>query len=666
MKISLSMILKNEGKTVKEVIRKVLPIIDEAVIGIDEKTVDNTREQVLEAFEGSNVPYNIIDFTFNDNFAEIRNRFIDCCTGDYVLVLDGHDFISPESLLQFQQFKKEDKTFYDVVDVNIVEESPTGETWFQQPRLFKPFIKYEFAIHNTITHMDKRITMPHVIIYHRQPMERYIARKEQRKKINYEGLIEKANAGDVRSMYYLATNFYEHSDWQSAIDWYQKYLKKSKHVSEKYQARLYLSTCYRNLDNIDGVKQTLLDCEADGEMRNEHLIGLGDYYFDHEQDYLKALYYYRKASSVEMPIQFLILEKSYYTYVPWVKIATAYLALGYVDGVMDACKKGKTIAPQLDIWENVEKKVMAKIELGERQKNGLIYFVASGSEFIRPIIDHLGKIYAVRLEDKFVPDHAISTSMIWCEWGDYNAIAISNFKTDAVKVLRIHSYEVFSDFINHIDFTGFDVILFVADHIKNYFLHRTSVNGKLTVIPNFVDLNLYNLPEKKEKNNKIAWAGYMANKKAPTVILMLANDFPDYEFHVAAEFQESDIEHLFKEHKTDNIFLYSWQSDLNKFFSDKSYVLNTSPRESQSMSVMQGMACGCKPLIYNWVGAEDIYNKDWVFNGIEDFSKMLKGEWDAGKYRKFIENYYSKDKILPKITDLIQRLIKEKKNEVTI
>ncbi|MCP4393518.1 MAG: glycosyltransferase [Alphaproteobacteria bacterium] len=277
-----------------------------------------------------------------------------------------------------------------------------------------------------------------------------------------------------------------------------------------------------------------------------------------------------------------------------------------------------------------------------------IYMVAISPVFIDPIADRLiEKGNSVYVETGgFQPEYAKKAKVIWSDWGNADALRIADFKCDAKKILRIHAFEVFFQIIHHINFDAFDKIVFVADHIKEYL--EKKYDRKLenaVVIPNGVDLNKWTLPLNKKKNNKIVMAGNIAEGKGSQLLLFIARHFPEYEFHVCGKFAQEDVYEYFMEKKTDNVFLYTYQYDLNDFFKDKTYVISPSIRESQHMTVMEGMAAGLKPLLFDWIGAKKIYKPEWVWNDLKSLESILSGDYKPREYREFIEkNYNFEDK----------------------
>ena len=285
-----------------------------------------------------------------------------------------------------------------------------------------------------------------------------------------------------------------------------------------------------------------------------------------------------------------------------------------------------------------------------------IYMVAVSPQFIDPIAQRLidnGKSVFIETNG-FNPKHAEKAKVIWCDWGNVDAVKISRFKCDAKKILRIHAWEVFFQIIHHIDFDAFDKIIFVADHIKEYLekRHRRKYDNAV-VIPNGVMLDEWEISLNKERNNKIAMAGNIAEGKGTQLLLFIAQHLPEYEFHICGRFAQEDVAEYFLEKKPDNVIMDSWQYDLSDWFKDKTYVISPSIRESQHMAVMEGMAAGLKPLVFDWIGAKKIYDEKWVWNDLESLKSLLVGDYKPHEYRKFIEKNYNFEDKFKEIEGLI-------------
>jgi glycosyltransferase involved in cell wall biosynthesis len=112
-----------------------------------------------------------------------------------------------------------------------------------------------------------------------------------------------------------------------------------------------------------------------------------------------------------------------------------------------------------------------------------------------------------------------------------------------------------------------------------------------------------------------------------------------------------------------SIVFDGWQDDMNKWLEDKNYVISTSVLESQHLSIMEAMAKGIKPIIHNFVGAKQVYEKKYVWSTIGQAVNMVVSEdYCSEDYRWFVNDRYSFDKQMAGINKLIEAIIGSNKS----
>ena len=274
------------------------------------------------------------------------------------------------------------------------------------------------------------------------------------------------------------------------------------------------------------------------------------------------------------------------------------------------------------------------------------YFLTKYPAFIDPISERVGGYVTNQLNLEALD----SCKVIWCDFLTENAITVAEHECSAKKILRIHGFDAYSEAIKYTDLRKF-LVIFVSEHIKDYVRSKYQL-GDYLVIPNGVDLKKFTM-DKKVRNNKIAYAGFLSRVKGIGELLLIAKSFPEYEFHIAGRCVEDDVAEYLNKNLPENVFLNSWQYDLNEFYKDKTYVINTSLREAQGMSVLEGMACGLKPLISDWLGAKEIYG-EYVYKNIQELGGLLQGEYYPEKYREFVRDNYNSEIIYPRIEELME------------
>ena len=106
-------------------------------------------------------------------------------------------------------------------------------------------------------------------------------------------------------------------------------------------------------EKFDEAEKYLVDCFGDDVNLNEHLFLMGDIKYKQE-NYYRAVYYYRLATTIKMPEIFLIINKDCYTWLPWYKLALAYIMMNDLDGIRECINKGKQLAPERDEFFEIE------------------------------------------------------------------------------------------------------------------------------------------------------------------------------------------------------------------------------------------------------------------------------------------------------------------------
>jgi hypothetical protein len=69
------------------------------------------------------------------------------------------------------------------------------------------------------------------------------------------------------------------------------------------------------------------------------------------------------------------------------------------------------------------------------------------------------------------------------------------------------------------------------------------------------------------------------------------------------------------------------------------------------------MACGLKPVVHNFVGAQQIFPSEFLFNISEEFcGQILSDTYEPRRYRGFVEQRYSLNRQLSKINEILAGL----------
>jgi len=75
------------------------------------------------------------------------------------------------------------------------------------------------------------------------------------------------------------------------------------------------------------------------------------------------------------------------------------------------------------------------------------------------------------------------------------------------------------------------------------------------------------------------------------------------------------------------------------------------------MGLLEAMACGLKPVVHNFPGADQIFPSEFSYNIAEEFCEhILSEQYEPQKYRRLVEEYYAMQNQLPKINNIFTKL----------
>ena len=274
--------------------------------------------------------------------------------------------------------------------------------------------------------------------------------------------------------------------------------------------------------------------------------------------------------------------------------------------------------------------------------------------------------------------------IIWLEWGNEMTIALTKqpqiFKYKRV-ICRLHSYEAINGYAQKINWEEIDDVIFVADHIRTLVQQQVpelAQKVNIHTVPNGIDLDRFQLTDKQRGKN-IAFLGTVNFKKGPMLLLHafreLLNKDDEYRLYIGGEFKDSRyslyFSQMIRELGLENkIHLNGRIDDVPAWLKDKQYIVCSSPLEGHPVGLMEAMACGCKPIIHNFVGAGGLYPREYLWNSIDEFVGLITADdYNPTAYREFIEYNYSLLKQLTHLENIIndtgEKFIESEKETVT-
>ncbi len=111
--LSLCMIVRDEEKTLKRCLDSVKSFINEIII-VDTGSKDKTKE-IAKSFNSK-----IYDFKWINDFSAARNFAFSKATSDYIMWLDGDDFINEEDINKIKLLLENMDISYDYISAEYI------------------------------------------------------------------------------------------------------------------------------------------------------------------------------------------------------------------------------------------------------------------------------------------------------------------------------------------------------------------------------------------------------------------------------------------------------------------------------------------------------------------------------------------------------------------
>jgi glycosyltransferase involved in cell wall biosynthesis len=153
LKISLAMIIKNEEKNIQKCIESVKELVDEIVI-VDTGSTDNTINIIKEY---PNI--RIYHYLWCEDFSKARNFSIEKTTGEYILVLDGDEFIIEGKREELEKIMEEGLIGRILIKSCFQKDNQEFSSEEFVSRFFPRDIRYEGVIHEQLVTSKTRVKL---------------------------------------------------------------------------------------------------------------------------------------------------------------------------------------------------------------------------------------------------------------------------------------------------------------------------------------------------------------------------------------------------------------------------------------------------------------------------------------------------------------------------
>lgn len=231
--------------------------------------------------------------------------------------------------------------------------------------------------------------------------------------------------------------------------------------------------------------------------------------------------------------------------------------------------------------------------------------------------------------------------IILCEWAVGAAVFYSQNKLPHQAVLvRLHRFEITTPQPNLIKFDNIKKVIVISDYIKDHCMKNYGwTSDKIEVIPQYADIQLFDRPKIEKSEYSLGLLGSVPSLKrldrALDIIEQLRKLDDRYVLYIKSKHpwdipfvwnKEEERIYFTEQYQRieenpilrDGVVFDEYGADVAAWFRKIGWMLSTSEIEGCHTAVAEGMASGAKPVIFNWPGAEGVYNICPIFENVPE------------------------------------------------
>ncbi len=188
---------------------------------------------------------------------------------------------------------------------------------------------------------------------------------------------------------------------------------------------------------------------------------------------------------------------------------------------------------------------------------------------------------------------------------------------------------------------------------------------RLVVVPNGVNLQRY-VFRSRTRGKALTCMGCLTMEANPAFLLQCMQKLhyidPQYRLFFSGVFESPSLEQYvrYMVRTLDLggvVFFEPHPGDLNAWLSDKHFVVAGGIGEHPVESLLAGMACGLKPVIHNFPGADKLFPPAYLFNIAEQFcEQVLSQDYQPQSYRRFVQERYPLQEQLHRVNGILMQL----------
>ena len=322
-------------------------------------------------------------------------------------------------------------------------------------------------------------------------------------------------------------------------------------------------------------------------------------------------------------------------------------------------------------------------------KKLLIIAAANNFHFIRDIAEAMQNDFEVELfeykanslSEREMWSNIFFASVVWLEWADAIPIHILKgleyFNLARKKIIvRLHRYELFTPrtlkMIQEITDSGayknIDKLVFVSETVRQIGISKFPWMKDSVVIPNLFDHTKFPF-QNRDRGYNLLFLGRISYVKNLPLCLTMFHELlkldSNYKLHIVGDISDPELIYYLKNftEKTkldDNIVWHGRvpHEKLPTLMADMNYIICSSIFESQGLGIIESMATGLKPVLFDFSGAEQFYPAKWRWIDRTDFiGNILSPDYNPQEYHDYVVEKFSIQENVWQYKELIEEIL---------
>lgn len=249
----------------------------------------------------------------------------------------------------------------------------------------------------------------------------------------------------------------------------------------------------------------------------------------------------------------------------------------------------------------------------------------------------------------------LSRLMQWCDiaWFDGGGPIVAEALQSPAPgktIVSLRCSDVRDDWVRQVRWENVDIVIQIGSSAVEEALLRWVPDirnrTRLVVVPNGIDTTRY-VFQQRARGKNLACMGRLSMEANPAFLLQCMQKLHyldgSYRLFFSGDFENPMLEQ-YTHHMvqvlglTDVVSFEPYPSNLNAWLGDKHFIVSSGIGEGQIESLLTGMACGLKPIVHHFAGADRLFPAPNLFNIAEEFCDCVLGrEYDSAGYRRFVE-----------------------------